>query len=94
MVPAHAFAILFEELLFHNILSMKVLVLPFTKKMQVLVLRMVKDLKLLNRHKLGKEKEKQKYHDIELIKVAMYQPMLCQTNDKTKNCVKNIIWIL
>jgi hypothetical protein len=53
---------------------------------------MVKDLKILN-HKLGKEKEK-KYHDIELIKVAMYQPMLCQTNDKTKNCVKNIIWIL
>ena len=41
----------------------------------------------------GKEKEKN-YHDIELIKVAMYQPMLCQTNDKTKNCVKNIIWIL
>jgi len=41
----------------------------------------------------GKGKGK-KNHDIELIKVAMYQPMLCQTNDKTKNCVKNIIWIL
>ena len=83
MVPAHAFDFFFEELLFHNILSM-----------QVLVLWMVKDLKLLNWHKLGKEKKKQKYHDIEFIKVAMYQPMLCQTNDKTKNCVKNIIWIL
>ena len=38
--------------------------------------------------------KRKRYHDIELIKVTMYQSMLCQTNDKTKNCVKNIIWIL
>ena len=84
MVPAHAFAILFEELLFHNILSMQVLVLSSMNG---------QGFKTSKLTQTGKEKEKN-YHDIELIKVAMYQPMLCQTNDKTKNCVKNIIWIL
>ena len=34
------------------------------------------------------------YHDIEFIKITMYQPMLRQTNYKTKNFVKNIIRIL
>ena len=72
---------------------MKVLVLPFTKKSASFGSTNGQGFKTSKLTQTGKEKEKN-YHDIELIKVAMYQPMLCQTNDKTKNCVKNIIWIL
>jgi hypothetical protein len=45
-----------------------------------------------NQHRL--EVAKEEYHDIELIKITMYQPMLCQPNDETKYCVENIIWML
>jgi hypothetical protein len=58
---------------------------------KILVLWVNKDLESeINRLVVATEE----YHDVELIKITMYQPMLCQPNDETKYCVKNIICML